>query len=102
MMCIFLCLGGGNTLSIIPTIICFSAALFLHETLPPTTTEETKEQPLIFHFFKVVAIIVAFYLLAFDVSGVHGRMICLVFTVGLLILLASPQLVPLYLHCSHA
>ncbi|KAL7219827.1 hypothetical protein ACSBR2_012817 [Camellia fascicularis] len=68
MMCIFLCLGGGNTLSIIPTIICFSAALFLHETLPPTTTEETKEQPLIFHFFKVVAIIVAFCLLAFDVS----------------------------------
>ncbi|KAI8012770.1 hypothetical protein LOK49_LG06G02348 [Camellia lanceoleosa] len=66
-MCIFLCLGGGNTLSIIPTIICFSAALFLHETLPPTTTEDTKEQRLIFHFFKVVAIIVAFYLLAFDV-----------------------------------
>ncbi|CAL5337164.1 unnamed protein product [Camellia sinensis] len=62
---------GGNTLSIIHTIICFSAALFLHETLPHTTTEETKEQPLIFHFFKVVAIIVAFYLLAFDVSGVH-------------------------------
>ncbi|KAL7192944.1 hypothetical protein ACSBR2_024704 [Camellia fascicularis] len=83
------------TLSIVPALVCFSAAFFLHETPPPTATEETKE-PHIFHYFNVVAVIIAFYLLAFDVSGVHIHIISLVFAIGLLILLASPLLVPLY------
>ncbi|KAA8531982.1 hypothetical protein F0562_006876 [Nyssa sinensis] len=83
------------TLAVVPTVVCLTAALFLHET-PPTTATEDKQQSLIFHFFNIVAIILAFYQLAFDVTGHHGRMISITFAVGLLILLAAPLLVPLY------
>ncbi|CAI9110947.1 OLC1v1011057C1 [Oldenlandia corymbosa var. corymbosa] len=82
------------TLTIIPGIICLIAAIFLRE-MPPTAAQE-KNQSSMLNFFNVMAIIVALYLLAYDISGNHGRIVSLVFAAGLFVLLAAPLCIPLY------
>lgn len=57
---------------------------------------ETKQQPLIFNIFNVLAFTVAFYLLASDVTGNHGHTLSTLFASGLLVLLAAPLIVPAY------
>ncbi|AES95151.1 putative major facilitator superfamily domain-containing protein [Medicago truncatula] len=84
-------------LTIVPAIICLIAAIFLHETPPASTSTEENKETQFFNVFNLIAVTVAVYLLAFDISGPHKHVISLVFTVGLLILLAMPLLVPLYL-----
>ncbi|KAI4327743.1 hypothetical protein L6164_020168 [Bauhinia variegata] len=83
-------------LAIVPAVICFIAVLFLRESPPASTFAEEKQETQFFNIFNIVAITVAVYLLAFDITGRHGHVLSLVFTAGLLILLASPLLVPLY------
>ncbi|KAL8098090.1 hypothetical protein AgCh_031017 [Apium graveolens] len=82
------------SLAVIPAIICVVAALFLREA--PHNSTETKQQPLIFNILNVLAFTVAFYLLAFDVTGNHGHTISSLFAFGLLVLLAAPLIVPAY------
>jgi len=84
-------------LTIVPAIICLIAAIFLHETPPASTSTEENKETQFFNVFNFIAVTVAVYLLAFDISGPHKHVISLVFTIGLLILLAMPLLVPLYL-----
>lgn len=83
------------TLAIIPAIICLVAAGFLREV--PPTANDGKEQSVIFHFFNAVAMIIALYLLAYDISGSRGRAVSLGFAAGLLVLLSIPLCVPVYL-----
>ncbi|XP_010526802.1 PREDICTED: protein NUCLEAR FUSION DEFECTIVE 4-like [Tarenaya hassleriana] len=83
-------------LAVVPAVICFIASFFLHETSPASDPEEEKKETKFFNVFNVIAIALAVYLLAFDISGRHGRVLSLVFAAGLFTLLASPVLVPLY------
>ncbi|XP_028805951.1 protein NUCLEAR FUSION DEFECTIVE 4-like [Neltuma alba] len=82
-------------LTIVPAIICFIASLALHETQPASNSAEVKQETQFFNLFNIIAVTVAFYLLAYDITGRHGRLLSLLFTLGLLILLAMPLLVPL-------
>ncbi|WJX55756.1 hypothetical protein P8452_41488 [Trifolium repens] len=84
-------------LTIVPAIICFIAAIFLHETPPASTSTEENQETKFFNVFNLIAVTVAVYLLAFDITGPHKHVISLIFTIGLLILLAMPLLVPIYL-----
>lgn len=80
-------------LSISPFAVCLTAAVFLHE-VPPA--ENPKEEVRYFSTINGVAVIVAFYLLAYDFSGSHGKSFEVGFVVILLALLASPLFIPLY------
>lgn len=84
-------------LSIIPFAVCLAAILFLREVPPATDDElEEKDEARYFGAINGVAVVVAFYLLAYDLSGSHGQVFSLVFVGILLALLASPLLIPLY------
>ncbi|XP_010246855.1 PREDICTED: protein NUCLEAR FUSION DEFECTIVE 4-like [Nelumbo nucifera] len=83
-------------LAIIPALVCFTGVLFLREVPTSADSTQEKEENHYFNIFNVIAIIVAVYLLTFDVTGSHGRLLSLAFAIGLLILLASPLAVPLY------
>ncbi|MBA0677614.1 hypothetical protein Goari_019013, partial [Gossypium aridum] len=84
-------------LAVVPAIVCLTATFFLHEIPTPTKNpSELRQETLYFHVFNGIAIILAVYLLAFDITGNHGRVLSLAFAVGLLVLLATPLSVPLY------
>ncbi|XP_077219847.1 protein NUCLEAR FUSION DEFECTIVE 4-like [Tasmannia lanceolata] len=84
-------------LAIVPAVVCLTAIVFLREidNKGAETGEETEESRY-FSFFSIVAIVIAVYLLLFDVSGKHGRSLSQVFAVGLLVLMAVPLGVPIY------
>lgn len=84
-------------LAIVPFVVCLTAIFFLRELPPASTSSEEKEETRYFGIFNAVAVIVAVYLLAFDVTGNHGRVLSQVFAAILLILLASPLSIPVYL-----
>lgn len=83
-------------LAIVPAVICLTAVLFLHENQPASGPVEDRQETEFFHIFNVLAIAVAVYLLVFDITGNHGRVLSLYFAVGLIFLLALPLAVPLY------
>ncbi|MBA0760810.1 hypothetical protein Gotri_023531 [Gossypium trilobum] len=84
-------------LAVVPAIVCLTATFFLHEIPTPTSNpSELRQETLYFHVFNGIAILLAVYLLAFDITGNHGRVLSLAFAVGLLVLLATPLSVPLY------
>ncbi|XP_057449265.1 protein NUCLEAR FUSION DEFECTIVE 4-like [Lotus japonicus] len=83
-------------LTIVPAVICLIAAIFLHESPPASTSAEENRETQFFNAFNIIAVTVAVYLLVFDISGPHTHVLSLVFTAGLLILLAMPLLVPFY------
>ncbi|KAL2512435.1 Major facilitator superfamily protein [Abeliophyllum distichum] len=84
-------------LALIPFVICLAAIIFLREIPPSSTSAEENEETRYFGVINVIAVIIAIYLLAFDVSGTHGRLFSQVFAVILLILLSSPLSIPIYL-----
>ncbi|KAF9682187.1 hypothetical protein SADUNF_Sadunf05G0082600 [Salix dunnii] len=84
------------TLAIVPAVICLAAILFLRETTPAADPIEENEEARFFNIFNVIAIVAAVYLLAFDITGNHGHVVSHVFVAGLMLLLATPLLVPLY------
>lgn len=84
-------------LAVVPFVVCFTAVVFLHEIPPSSTSSEEKEEVRYFGVINVVAVFIAVYLLAFDISGPHGTVFSRVFAVILVILLASPLFIPLYL-----
>ncbi|GAA0140507.1 hypothetical protein LIER_01838 [Lithospermum erythrorhizon] len=84
-------------LAIIPLVVCISAIFFLREIPPSSTSVEEKTEVKYFGIINVVAVVIAVYLLAYDVSGVHGNSVSKVFAAILLLLLASPLAIPVYL-----
>ncbi|KAI3923917.1 hypothetical protein MKW98_012706 [Papaver atlanticum] len=85
-------------LAVVPAVVCFTAIIFLRE-VPKTiaSTDAEEEESKYLNFFNVVAVTVAVYLLAYDISGKHSRILALCFVSGLLFLLVvSPLFIPLY------
>lgn len=83
-------------LAIVPFVVCLAAILFLREVPPSSNLVEEKEETKYFSVFNVLAVIVAVYLLAFDITGPHGLALSRVFAGILLVLLATPLGVPFY------
>ncbi|KAH0720554.1 hypothetical protein KY284_005584 [Solanum tuberosum] len=84
-------------LALVPFVVCFTAVLFLREIPPSSTSAEEKDEVKYFGIINVVAVFIAVYLLAFDISGPHGTVFSQLFAAILLILLASPLFIPMYL-----
>ncbi|KAG8364401.1 hypothetical protein BUALT_Bualt19G0125000 [Buddleja alternifolia] len=84
-------------LAIVPFVVCIAAILFLREIPPSSTVAEESDETKYFGVINVLAVIIALYLLAFDVSGAHGRLFSQIFAAVLLVLLASPMVIPIYL-----
>ncbi|XP_076932111.1 protein NUCLEAR FUSION DEFECTIVE 4-like [Bidens hawaiensis] len=84
-------------LTVVPFVVCLSAIVFLREIPPSSTAAEEKSETRYFGIFNVVAIVIAVYLLIFDITGDHDPTLSRVFCVILLIMLASPSSVPVYL-----
>ncbi|XP_019169061.1 PREDICTED: protein NUCLEAR FUSION DEFECTIVE 4-like [Ipomoea nil] len=84
-------------LAVVPFVVCLAAVFFLREVPPSSTAAEEKEEVKYFGVVNIIAIVIAVYLLVFDVSAPHGRLFSQVFAAILLILLASPLSLPVYL-----
>lgn len=84
-------------LAIVPFVVCLTAIFFLREIPPSSTAAEESDETKYFGVVNVLAVIIALYLLAFDVSGPHGGLYSQVFAAILLVLLASPLSIPIYL-----
>ncbi|KAI3949829.1 hypothetical protein MKW92_019543 [Papaver armeniacum] len=86
-------------LAIVPAVVCLTAIVFLRE-IPQTitnTASQQEEESKYLNFFNIVAVIVALYLLTYDLSGKHSHLLSLLFASGLLFLLVvSPLFIPLY------
>ncbi|KAK1304711.1 hypothetical protein QJS10_CPB11g01975 [Acorus calamus] len=87
-------------LAVVPAVVCSTAMIFLRESPPSDGGDDVEddedEETRYFGAFNVVSVIIALYLLAYDVSGEHGRVLSRVFASVLLVLLASPLAVPAY------
>ncbi|KAI3795528.1 hypothetical protein L1987_38183 [Smallanthus sonchifolius] len=84
-------------LTVAPFFVCLFAIVFLREVPPSSTAEEEKTETRYFNIFNVLAVVIAVYLLIFDITGEHGTTLSRIFCVILLIMLASPVTVPAYL-----
>ncbi|XP_073122089.1 protein NUCLEAR FUSION DEFECTIVE 4-like [Henckelia pumila] len=85
-------------LAIIPLLVCMTAVVFLREVPPSSSAAaDEKEENSYFGVVNVLAVIIALYLLAFDLTGTHGRVFSKVFAAILVVLLASPLAIPMYI-----
>jgi len=82
-------------LTLIPGIVCVTSMIFLRPVPCSANEREEKEEAQSFSTFNVIAIIVAVYLLVFDITGNHGIVLSRIFAGFLLVLLAAPLVVPL-------
>ena len=86
-------------LSITPLAVCFTAMLFLRESPPSNSSaaaNDDKEESRYFWLFNGVAVAVALYLLAYDFIPNPSKLLSHIFAAILLILLASPVVIPVY------
>ncbi|XP_068645617.1 protein NUCLEAR FUSION DEFECTIVE 4-like [Aristolochia californica] len=84
-------------LAVVPAVVCCTSMIFLREVDPSAAEAgEEQEESRYFSVFNVVAVVVAVYLLLFDVTGNHGPGLSRAFAGVLLVLLASPMGVPIY------
>lgn len=83
-------------LTVVPLLVCLTAILCLREVPPAASSADESDEVNFFCVFNAVAVFVAVYLLAFDVTGPHGRFISRTYAALLLVLLASPLGVPIY------
>ncbi|GAB4853185.1 hypothetical protein Ancab_017372 [Ancistrocladus abbreviatus] len=84
-------------LSLAPFAVCLTAMIFLKEVPPSATTLEENQESKYFNMFNIVAVVVAVYLLANDFMGSRGHLFSIVFSGILLVLLASPLIIPAYI-----
>ncbi|KAK4340458.1 hypothetical protein RND71_041920 [Anisodus tanguticus] len=84
-------------LAVVPFTVCLTAIVFLREIPPSSTNAEEKEEVKHFGVINIIAVIIAVYLLVFDISGPHGKVFSQIFAAILLVLLGSPLLIPIYL-----
>ncbi|XP_059314378.1 protein NUCLEAR FUSION DEFECTIVE 4-like [Lycium ferocissimum] len=84
-------------LAVVPFSVCLAAIVFLREIPPSSTSVEEKEEVKYFGVINVIAVVIAVYLLIFDISAPHGRIFSQIFAAILLVLLGSPLLIPIYL-----
>ncbi|KAG0484268.1 hypothetical protein HPP92_008347 [Vanilla planifolia] len=82
-------------LAIAPGAVCIAAMLFLRETPQTLATEDSENR--YSWWIDAAAIIIAIYLLVFDLTGDHGVLVARIFSAGLLVLLVTPSIVPAHL-----
>ncbi|XP_023532459.1 protein NUCLEAR FUSION DEFECTIVE 4-like [Cucurbita pepo subsp. pepo] len=82
-------------LAVVPFAVCLFAMFFLRE-IPSTATANAQEESSFFAVFNALAVVVAVYLLGFDFIKNSGKVVSQLFSVGLLILLGSPLVIPIY------
>ncbi|KAH9317788.1 hypothetical protein KI387_019557 [Taxus chinensis] len=81
-------------LTFVPGIVCVAAMLFM-QPVPPAADERAEtEESNSFSVLNILAIVLALYLLVFDMSGEHGVVPSRVFAGFMLVLLAAPLIVP--------
>ncbi|KAL5995607.1 hypothetical protein ACLOJK_025671 [Asimina triloba] len=85
-------------LAVVPFAVCLTAMVFLRDADPAADAVNEKEETRYFNVFNVVAMTIAVYLLAFDLSGRHSTVVSQVFAAVLLLLLAAPLGVPVYIY----
>ncbi|GLU02750.1 hypothetical protein SLE2022_199880 [Rubroshorea leprosula] len=83
-------------LAIIPLAVCLTAVFFLREVPDSVSASQEKEESHYFTVFNLVAVVVALYLLVYDFIDSSSQVFSLVFVTILLVLLASPLVVPAY------
>ncbi|KAM1791126.1 hypothetical protein FF1_035032 [Malus domestica] len=83
-------------LAVTPFAVCLTAMLFLHEVPPSSSSSEDNRDSRYFWVVNAVAVCVALYLLAYDFIPNPSNLLSLIFSVILLILLASPLAIPAY------
>lgn len=81
-------------LAVVPGAVCLSSILFLREVDP--SVAEDKGESWYFSAINSISIVIAFYLLAYNVSGHHGRVFSQAFAAVLLLLMALPLALPIY------
>lgn len=84
-------------LAVVPFAVCLMAIFFLREIPPSSTSAEEKEEVKYFGVINIIAVIIAVYLLVFDISGSHGKVFSQIFAAVLLVLIASPLFIPIHL-----
>ncbi|XP_020582037.1 LOW QUALITY PROTEIN: protein NUCLEAR FUSION DEFECTIVE 4-like [Phalaenopsis equestris] len=84
-------------LAVIPVVICAIAMIFLRQTPPPSTYTGDDTENRYFWWINTAAVLIAVYLLAFDLTGDHGVVVSRIFSAGLIVLLAAPAIVPAFL-----
>ncbi|KAH7669008.1 MFS general substrate transporter domain-containing protein [Dioscorea alata] len=89
-------------LAIVPFAVCCTAMLFLRESPPsvsplPAAKEDDETETKYFNIINALAVVVAVYLLSFDMTGEHGQLLSRAFSIGLIILLALPVAIPIYI-----
>ena len=85
-------------LAVVPFAVCLVAAVFLRESPPASTSSEEKEETQFFWVFNAVAVVVAVYLLAYDFIPSPSAAFSEAFSAILMVLLASPVGVPVYIY----
>lgn len=87
-------------LALVPFAVCLFAMFFLREIPPPTAAaaaaQAQEEESNYFAVFNALAVVVALYLLGFDLIKNSNKILSQIFSVGLLILLGSPLVIPIY------
>ncbi|KAE8668318.1 hypothetical protein F3Y22_tig00112343pilonHSYRG00133 [Hibiscus syriacus] len=83
-------------LAFVPFAVCLTAVFFLREIPQSAHVATENEENRYFTIFNVVAVVIAVYLLTYDLIGSTNQVLPLVFAIVLLILLASPLAVPVY------
>ncbi|XP_004289856.1 PREDICTED: protein NUCLEAR FUSION DEFECTIVE 4-like [Fragaria vesca subsp. vesca] len=87
-------------LAVTPFAVCLTAMIFLREIAPSSSAAEDKQESRYFWFFNGLAVFVALYLLAYDFIPDPSTIFSYVFSATLLLLLASPLLIPAYTYVS--
>lgn len=87
-------------LAVTPFAVCITAMVFLRETAPSASADEDKQESRYLWFFNGLAVFVALYLLAYDFVPDPSELFSLIFSAILLLLLASPLVVPAYSFCT--
>ncbi|XP_074571251.1 protein NUCLEAR FUSION DEFECTIVE 4-like [Curcuma longa] len=85
-------------LAVVPAAVCTMAMLFLRESPPEdVAAEDDGDGSQYFAVINAMAVVIAVYLLIFDLTGKHGALVSRAFAVVLLLLLAAPVAVPIHI-----
>ncbi|KAF3782874.1 NUCLEAR FUSION DEFECTIVE 4 protein [Nymphaea thermarum] len=85
-------------LTVLPGLVCVTAMVFLRELPAEDAARDPPEAELrCFSVLNFLAVVIALYLLVNDLTGAHGVAFSRVFSAGLVVLLATPLVIPAYM-----
>ncbi|XP_031477034.1 protein NUCLEAR FUSION DEFECTIVE 4-like [Nymphaea colorata] len=85
-------------LTVLPGLVCVTAMVFLRELPAEDAARDPPEKELrCFSVLNFLAVVIALYLLVNDLTGAHGVLFSRVFSAGLVVLLATPLVIPAYM-----